>query len=253
MNCRDARPYLPWLLLPACDNGSAELTAARRHVEECAACRLALRREGEEDEEIFRQMADIPVPEGLADRLARQIAAMPRHAAETRAASVRRMGLLAGAAGIVLALCIPLLVSTFVFQPTIPLADLWSVMEKAQDVARWPASSRREFPMGWTAVPELSTQPFRTSRAWGVPLHAARFQFVPRRGSEPVAGTLWGIDGKYLQQVQEIPPLEQAEVRYGSGHEFLIWQENGAVYIVDLDGGGLHALHARLLRMRTLA
>lgn len=249
MDCSFVRKYLPCLTLPNPGEAPEELAEVRRHLEQCDDCRQMLNQEAASDRRIARQMGEVCVPEGLSDRIVSRLA-LSRPSPSRRATSIRRMQLrIAAAAAVLLAAC-----ALFVVVPALPVQristeELLAQAAAERDLSDWPECSRRDWPMGWSAVSQLSTQPYRMRP----PLYAAAFRFRPDRVSEPVTGILWSIDRKHVRDAGDLPPLEAAQVRYGQDREVLVWSENEVVYILAVGGGGLHQLHTRLIRSRIMA
>ncbi|MFG0334629.1 MAG: hypothetical protein ACF8TS_14835 [Maioricimonas sp. JB049] len=73
MNCHEALEQLD-ACPPLVESGDPALQAARQHVEACAVCRELLRARRGFDVRVATAMHDIPVPDGLKDRLLQSLA-----------------------------------------------------------------------------------------------------------------------------------------------------------------------------------
>ncbi len=252
MDCSDARTYLPLLTLPPVSGLTDELQAAQQHVERCADCRTALRREAASDRELSRQMSAVHPPDGLADRLQQQIAAQYAQLAVSAPARFDRRPWLwtTVAAAVVLALITPLLFQTF-SPTTISTVELFSLVEQTPGRVDRVANPPQDIPIGWSDSAWLITQPYSRKIDAPIPLHGASFQFRPGRSAVPIAGTLWMVDAGLIRDADRLPPLESAQIEYGPGR--LTWRENAVVFIVLMNGRSLDQLQRKLMTSRSLA
>lgn len=69
MDCRTARDILDVVRPGAVDPDDADVAAAATHLEDCDDCLLALRSQQALDRRIGRAIRDVPVPQGLRERL----------------------------------------------------------------------------------------------------------------------------------------------------------------------------------------
>jgi hypothetical protein len=255
MDCRHARKHLDRLSLPLDGEAPAELRAAQNHFAGCEDCQAAWEQNAELDRAVSRRMAEIAVPERLADRIRERIAAsrpISQAGRPIRRRNRRPWLWSAVAALLILIVCTPVLLWTF-SSPTLTLDRLLAAVEQPMEsqLERWPTVGSIDVPAGWSAVPQLGTEPFRQGTVSAVPLHAARFGLWVSQ-DDVVRGVLWALPQTSVSGAADLPPLQGAAVSYGPAGEYLAWRESGVVYVLVLNGHGLHNLQTRLLARRSV-
>lgn len=254
MDCSDARACLPMLTLSSVGEIPAEVLAVHQHLEQCAACRSALRRESAGDRELSMLMSAVSLPEALSRRVHQRIAAQnaQRPVSPSSKASRRSWFWTSVSVAVLIAVTAPWLLQSL--SPTsISLADWRSKIDRNRDLSGWPAVELKEFPFGWLDSAQLITQPCRGMSDPPVTLFAAEFAWHSPRSVVPVSGTLWMVQAAQIRNAEELPSLEAAQIQYGTDHGVLIWKENAFIYLVEMDGRALDQLLAMLRRSRSLA
>ncbi len=254
MDCSDARACLPMLTLSTVGEMPAELLAVHLHLEQCAACRSALRRESAGDRELSMLMSAVSLPEAQSRRLHQRIAAqVAQQPISLPSRAGRRSWFWTSvSAAVLIAVTAPWLLQTL--SPTsIALADWRSKIDRIGDLSGWPVAELMEFPFGWLDSAQLITQPCRGKSDPPVTLFAAEFAWRSPRNASPISGTLWMVQAAQIRDAEELPSLEAAQIQYGADHGVLIWKENAVIYLVEMDGRALDQLLAMLRRSRSLA
>jgi len=91
MNCLNARETLESAALG--DFDAATVDQAARHIEECASCQAAVRRQEQRDARIGQFCRDVPVPPGLKERVLARLEAGAEENARTAIAATAEAGI----------------------------------------------------------------------------------------------------------------------------------------------------------------
>jgi|GEM_PF-5436298 len=258
MNCAEARRRFCEQTLPR--GGEAEPAYTedfRQHLAACADCRLEFSEEVAYDRTLARQMQDVAIPADLqADLLLRLacVRALPAESPSSNRSSARRTSwMIVAACAVVLALCSPLVVWTFL--PTsISLAEFEQLIEQSASVADGTLSASGDRPIGWAQLPGISEQTARQLESAPTRISAVTFDWRPR-GSTNATGRLWVTPAAQMAEGRSLPGLASAEMRYRPRITHLVWQEGGIVYLLEMsdDVVALRQLRDALLRTRSLA
>lgn len=234
MDCHKAQAELEFGLgkeLP----GTPEVQAARRHVVECQGCRTVLDSQLQFDTRVARAMNDVPVPQGLADRLKASVGAesvRPMTTSGGHGTSSGSMRMIRWTA--IAALClVPLLILPFVTQgPVLNEAGIHRLAEARPEDARDAAQVAFAAPHGWTA--SRSLQLAETPRLSSINrINAPILDFLLRtdRRSSHVTGMLVRLKPSEWSEPLEERTFATSEIRYAAFGTWVAWREGDSVYV----------------------
>lgn len=251
MDCREVRIRFSELSLAA--NQPDGLESVRQHLELCRECAQEYEAERLLDRTLTRLVQAVEIPADLESRLIQRCTTMPSAtAAQPRAgrAAVRRHWSMMAAALLAAVACLGLF--AWMSRPAkLTLAELEALVERADSTAVASSVDTRDRPAGWHQVSRIQDQ--FTQRV--EPVEFVAFHWKPRGSSHASAGRLWIVSASRFAGADGMPDLSAAELQYRQKTTYLVWQEAGMVYLLELgdDVAGLRQLQEALRLARGVA
>jgi hypothetical protein len=236
MDCPEALEILEADSAGAWDAEPALLAVARQHVAECVACRTAWPLRAQWGRQLSAAMQAVTPPPQLAERLH---ALLPQPATPARSIPVRRMGRrvwLVGGTVAAVALIVGLLwIPT---GPSVHLADLHAAVDvPIEGLPDFAGSFTPRLPQAWEPFFDLDEKLVRGYPAAGQvqtgKIGLVPFQFVTRRGSEPLRGRLLILPRRQLHAT-DVPTTGffEAGIQYMPNRQggWVVWTEGDLVF-----------------------
>lgn len=254
MDCHEVRLRFSELTLAAGDaEQPGDLESVRRHLELCQECAQVFQAERLLDRTLTRLIQAVEIPAELENRLVQRCTTIPPTAAaqpRMGRSAVRRRWNMTAAALVMTVACLGLF-AWLSRPPKLTLAQLETLVERADSTAAGTTMDMRDRPAGWqqvSGVQEQSTQQVET-------VDLVTFWWRPRGTSNASPGRLWIVSASRMAGGDSLPDLSTAEIQYRQKTTHLVWQEAGMVYLLELgdDVSGLRQLYEALRLARGVA
>jgi len=234
MDCHDALEILEADALGAWDAEPDLVDEARRHLAECDRCRTAWPQRHDWGRKLSAAMQAVVTPPGLADRLSAQLPVAAAVNADRPSSSARRIAWVGGV--VAAAVATVLLFAFWPASPPVTLEQLRAASDASwEELPQFVGRGTPPLPHEWGPFFELEPSQVRAFS----PLDSAQtvalvpFQFVLRRGTEPLQGRLLILRTRQLVDA-ELPndSFATAPIRYlrGGRGAWIVWTEGDWVF-----------------------
>lgn len=237
MDCRTAQAQLEFATRGQDATSTPDAQAALRHAAECPTCHRLLESQQQFDRAIADSMTDVPLPQGLNERLMSAVGTTPTPApAPLAAPSTNRRSRRWLAAGI-LATLLPL--ALLVFVPRSHILTNADIRELAANLSSLSVDSQQVAfppPSGWRSQRSIQlVQPSRLANVNGATVPVLGFELGTDRRAPKSTGFLIRLTPSQWHSAVEATSMASATVQYESFGTWVVWREGDTVFVCVLN------------------
>lgn len=212
---------------------SADAVAAERHVAECDVCQLAMRSQQRVDDQITRAMGNVPLPDGLTQRLHASINSATTLGPQPTVKPPRRQFLQRVVWGSLAAVAI--VVTCAVVLPRSGVLSDANIRELGNlDLTTLPVNSSPvpSLPLGWTSQRLVRFADARIGTVGGRNVLLQTFNaWTDRRSSSGSTGFLMKLPQSQWHDVPDATSFGRAQIQYASFGTWVVWREGDSVIV----------------------
>ncbi|MBS0202166.1 MAG: hypothetical protein JSS49_04640 [Planctomycetes bacterium] len=235
MDCRTAQAQFDFATRSLDAASAPDAQAALRHASDCPDCHRILESRQQFDRTVASSMIDVPLPQGLNERLLAAVGTTPAPA-PVASPSPRRHSRRWLAAGVIATL-VPLLL--FVFTPRPHILTNADIRELAANLSSLSVDSQQVAfipPSGWRSQRSIQlVQPARLANVNGATVPVLGFELSTDRRAPRSTGFLIRLTPSQWHSTLEATSMISATVQYESFGTWVVWREGDTVFVCVLN------------------